>query len=163
MSRDDLVFLLERAFGIWLVVIGLDALPEWLDRWIGGGQHDKSVRLLALDVLVPVVAGAFLIGRRIRGGTTSGTAPSPSATHTTREDWLWVGCKLLGAGAMIHGVANLPLSAVWVWGGFPGAPRGTSIAVVLSAALWIAGGAWLFFGDGVWRTACRSRPVANVR
>ncbi|HEX5111069.1 MAG TPA: hypothetical protein VFV95_21605 [Vicinamibacterales bacterium] len=170
MTRDDWSFLLEKAAALVLIVIGIVALPDLIDVWIGGvGAEDPSPRYWALRALIPLAAGAFLWMRRkspSAGAATPGTVPPTAAAAMGRADWLWVGCKVVGAVACLYGLGNLVHSLGWMITGLA-ASTGRSreilvlIGSVASSAIHVIGGAWLFFGERVWRLACREVPATR--
>ena len=149
MTRDDLSFLIEKATGLLLLVIGLEWLPGLIDGVLGSGVMTPSTRQLALHTLVPLAAGAFLLWRRRPPAVVPAAATSPSAM--TRAEWLWVGLKMLGAFVMLYGFGNLVSLPSWAMMGYGTFPLG----VAVQQAFYLLGGAWLLFGTRVWRLACR--------
>lgn len=160
MTREDISILLEKAAGLWLVVIGLDWLPELMNKWIKGvGAEDTSARELLLRTLVPLAAGAFLLFRKhAAAAMPAATQPPPSTM--SRADWLWVGCKLVGACFGLMGTGYLMGSVVFIVVG-PGSGDHWLLALssLFAPAIWIVLGAFLFFGNGLWRLACRETPA----
>ena len=167
MMRDDLSFLLEKAAALVLLVIGLDWLPQLIDVWIGGvGPEDPAPRYVALRTFVPLAAGAFLLMRRKPASSPpplpASMPPTPTAAAIGRADWLWIGCKIVGAVAMLYGVSNLILSVAWLCGGLDVYPaRAVAVGHIASQAVYAAGGAWLLFGERIWRFACREVPATR--
>src|SRR5262245_18137153 len=154
MTRDDLSFLIEKGAGMVFLVIGLDWLPDLIDVWFAGiGSEDPKPREAAIRTLVPLAAGVFLLMRRKPAEVAAAAAPPPSAM--TRADWLWVGCKLLGAVAMLYGAGNFVLHVAWATSAAPEFPVGAMAGSIAYSAIHVIGGAWLFFGTRAWRFACR--------
>ena len=161
MTRDDVRFLIEKAAAFYLIVYGIEWLPELLDAWMSMGHEDTSKRAETLRTIVPLAAGVLLMLRRTPPDTAASPAPSTPAPASPlrRGDWLWIGLKLLGAGAVLYGASNLLLAVAWLLSMKGSAGGGT---IVFGQLGWIVGGAWLFFSDQLWRLACREQEGGDA-
>jgi hypothetical protein len=66
-----------------------------------------------------------------------------------REDWLWVGCKLVGAWLL--GISLMQLPMFFAFGERARELVPLSLGMLLPAGFAL----WLLFGNTLWRLACR--------
>lgn len=166
MRREDWLWLVIKAAGVWLVVTAVEVMRDVHWSWFSYGEHDVEGKEQLLRVLVPLAAGLLLLfvdfSRWLPVAPAAGeahapdrpatelTAPqrtSPQHTGWTREDVLWVGFKVVGA-------AYLPWA---VWMTFSMALYG--VREVFGWTYLVAGvpmlgiALWLLFGERLWRIA----------
>mgnify|MGYP003663573840 FL=1 len=121
MNKQDYYWLAIRIAGLYLIVDGVRWLPTAIAE---GGLCNQ------LDVGVPIVAGALMLGIRV-GGTTpapkqdsahkeSGTVAQNEAAEQseavvklhagmTIDDWFWMACKVIGLWFAVQFVILLPM------------------------------------------------------
>ncbi len=160
MRREDWLWLLLKGAGVYLVVVGIEGVPELLLAIHEGPGSEDTTRLGPfLRVAVPIAGGTLLLLHRF---AATRTPAEPVATPTatigapalSRGDWLWVGFKLLGVYAVLLGLLQLPFLLVSADRFTPGVVLG-----VAHSAVSLGLGVWLVLGTRAWRWACRGEPT----
>lgn len=135
MTRNDLFWLAQRFLMLWLCYVAVTHL--WQD--VGKGS-----------VVVPVLAAIALYFSSSR---TPGSEKSGQVQFAmTREDLLWVGCKLFGVYMLATSIQTL---ATWVGLTFS-SPRPRSSEFIFLPVAIVMGliGYVLLFRNWVWQLAC---------
>jgi len=158
MRREDWLWLLIKAAGLWLIVGAVEVMQSEAWSWFDHGQEPTAGREQLLRVAVPMAAGLVLMlvdFAKWLPVESSGDAPeSRPIMALDRADWLWVGLKIVGAysammvvlfvGQLLSFARDFS-SIRWPEVLWPGC----SLVIAL----------WLLFGDKVWRVAVREeRP-----
>ncbi|MCB9886273.1 MAG: hypothetical protein H6838_12330 [Planctomycetes bacterium] len=152
MNRTDWLWLTIKAAGIYLILVGIEQLS--------GPAESNGQRLGAL---LPLAIGLFVLFadpsrwlQRIVGeagpvqADPAQTAPATAPTALTREDWLWVGSKLLGAYLIANGMLTIGNMLTMVI-----MSAGLVALMLIGSIAYLVFGCMLLFGDRLWRRACR--------
>lgn len=164
MKREDWLWLAIKVAGIYLMVCGVDHVPDLLLAIQKSPGLEEPTRLGPfLKAAVPLAIGLFLLLQGHKIITTLEAAPNAAstpepvapATFLRREDWLWVGMKLMGAWFACLCLLQTPWLTMQSHDGFG---LGEAIFLLsLSAAMAIS--LWLLFGSQLWRWASRPRRL----
>lgn len=160
MRREDWLWLVLKAAGLWLVVTAIEvmSLASW--SWFDYGESDTAGREQLLRVAVPLAAGLGLLlidfARWLPLVPPEAAPQSERVSTMPRSDWVWVGLKVVGAyyGMMMvvyaGQIVTLVSGGVSEWG-----LRMIGPAVCLALSL------WLLLGDRVWRVATRDSVTGD--
>src|SRR5689334_16242473 len=112
MRREDWLWLAIKVAGVWLLLEGVRALPGLATVWmLHHGDEDTSPAKPFLDAVIPIAIGAATLAMQLgRLAPTSPAAEVPSelpGSNLRREDWLWVGMKLVGLWFLLQWIPAL--------------------------------------------------------
>ena len=167
MRREDIVWLMVKGAGVWLLVTGVERLPTAVAMMFDPQARWGSTYIEPwISSVGPLLVGGLLLfaneGRWLRA-VNDGREPAPIETEVptegaragtmTRQDWLWVGLKIVGA--WVVAVSLVYLASYWSMVGLSGGRFGMWTTLV-GAACHTAFGLWLLFGNQIWRWASRA-------
>ena len=161
MRREDWLWLLLKAAGLWLIVTAVETAS--MENWFTDRMTESYAagREQLLRMAIPLASGLCLLmvdfKRWLPVVPAESSPNSEQASSMTRSDWLWVGIKIVGA--------YYAMLMVFYFGQFFSMTGGRVSSWVVAMAGPVVGlglALWLLMGDTVWRVASREPAARGV-